>query len=119
MVKRAQHPHAGRWSVPGGAVEEGETVEEAVVRETREECGVEVRPLEVFQVFDLIERDERGRVRFHYVLIDVACVYESGQVAPGSDADNAAWIRLRELHEYGVSETALAAIQTLLAHRRS
>ncbi len=118
MVKRGQPPHAGLWSVPGGAVEEGETVEEAAVREAHEECSVEVGPIQVIHMSDLIERDDRGLVRFHYVLIDVECRYVSGEVVPGSDADNAAWIPLRELHEYDVSETTLTAIETLLGRRR-
>ena len=118
MVKRGRPPNAHRWSVPGGAVEEGETVETAAVREVREECGVLVRPGKVFNVSDLIERDDRGRVRFHYVLIDLACEYVSGRVVPGSDAENAAWLPLRGLHEYDIAETAMAAILPLLARRR-
>lgn len=117
LVRRARPPNAHRWSVPGGMVKMGETVEAAVVREVREECGVAVRPGGVFQVSDFVERDDRGRIRFHYVLIDVLCDFISGAVRPATDAENAAWLPIRGLHEYDVTETTLAAIRSVLSRR--
>jgi len=118
MVKRGGPPHQGRWSVPGGAVEEGETVESAVVRELLEETAVRVRPVKVVLVHDLVERDPKGRVRFHYAIVDILCEYVEGDPMPASDAVNARWVPVRELHEYDVSEGALKAIAAGLRERR-
>lgn len=109
LVKRGSEPNKGRWSIPGGALETGETVEEAAARETLEETGVRVRAIAVFDVGDFIERDGT-RVRWHYVLIDVLCSYVSGEPFPGSDAQNARFLPLAELGEYDVVPAALAAI---------
>ncbi len=118
LVKRARSPAAGRWSVPGGVVERGETVDAAAVREVREECGILVRTVEVFNVADLIEHDDAGRIRFHYVLIDFECEYVSGSPVPGSDASNAAWVPIRAVPEYDLSATTLAAVRLLLGRHR-
>ena len=72
LVKRGAEPNRGRWSLPGGSLEIGETVEAGAVRETREETGVDVQPLRVLDVRNFIERKD-GEVRWHYVLIDVLC----------------------------------------------
>ena len=117
LVKRGWPPHQGRWSIPGGSVEEGETVEAAGVREVLEETGVRVRPVKVVLVHDLIERDAAGRVRFHYAVVDILCDYMQGDPMPASDAVNARWIPVRELHDYDVSEGALKAITAGLRER--
>src|SRR5438876_8446069 len=96
LVRRRDPPSQGRWSIPGGAVEVGETVEQAVVRETREETAVEVRPREVVAVADFIEK-EGARIRWHYVLVDLLCVHIRGEPFAGSDAENARFIETREL----------------------
>jgi len=111
LVKRGSEPNRGRWSVPGGALEAGETVEAAAVREVREETGLEVRAMRVADVRDLIELDAEGRVRWHYVLIDVLCDYVRGEPRPSSDAENARFVPLRELSDYDVTPTALEAIE--------
>ena len=117
LVKRGGPPHQGRWSIPGGSIEEGETAGAAVRREALEETGVRVRPGRVLLVHDLIERDHEGRVRFHYAIVDILCEYEAGEAIPGSDAVNARWVPVRELHEYDVSEGALRAIAAGLEER--
>jgi ADP-ribose pyrophosphatase YjhB (NUDIX family) len=117
LVKRGGPPNQGRWSIPGGSIEEGERAEEAVVREVLEETSVRVRPVRVVVVTDLIERDEAGRVRFHYAVADILCEYVGGEPTPGSDAANARWVPVRELHEYDVTEAALRAITLALRER--
>ena len=77
LVRRAKAPLAGEWSLPGGAVELGETLEEAIVREVAEETGLRVMPLQVVKVFDHIDRDAEGGIRFHYVLVDFLCRIEA------------------------------------------
>jgi 8-oxo-dGTP diphosphatase len=118
LVKRGGPPHQGRWSIPGGAIEDGETAQAAVAREVLEETGVGVRPMKVLLVHDLIERDREGRVRFHYAIVDILCEYREGDPMPGSDAVNARWVPVRELHEYDVSEGALKGIAAGLRERR-
>ncbi len=97
LIKRRNPPGTGLWSIPGGLVELGESLKEAVKRELREECGVEVEPIEAIKVFDVIERDQKGEVRFHYVIVDYLCeLREEGQICPGGDVEEAMWVKLDE-----------------------
>src|SRR2546426_1496293 len=116
LVRRRDPPSQGQWSVPGGAMEVGETVEQAVVRETHEETTVEVRPVEVIAVADFIER-ARERVRWHYVLVDVLCAHLRGEPYPRSDAENARFIETRELRGFDVTPMALDVIERALFAR--
>ncbi len=119
LVKRGRPPNEGRWSIPGGSIEEGETAEAAVTREVLEETGITARPVRVLTVADYIERDAEGRVRFHYAIADFLCEFVSGTPAPGSDAADARWIPVREVYGYDVTSTALTAIQIALRERPS
>jgi 8-oxo-dGTP diphosphatase len=110
LIRRGKPPHQGRWSLPGGALELGETVEEAAVRETREETGVEVRPGRAVWVADYIET-QKDRVRWHYVLIDILCLFVQGDPFPKSDASHAKFVELRELTELDIVPTALDVIE--------
>jgi ADP-ribose pyrophosphatase YjhB (NUDIX family) len=94
LVRRGRPPQQGLWSIPGGAVELGETLAEAVAREVREECGLEIRPLELVEVFERIIRDDAGNVAYHYVLMDYLCELESGTLCAGDDAAEAGWFPL-------------------------
>ncbi len=116
LVKRGSEPNKGRWSVPGGGLEVGETVEVGVVREVREETGVQVRAMRVIEVRDYIEMDG-DRARWHYVLIDVLCEYIAGEPFPASDADHARFLPLRELGEYDIASTALEVVRAAAAKR--
>ena len=97
LVKRAYPPGRGKWSIPGGHVELGETLYQAAVRETLEETGIETRPLGVVNVDDAIKTDERG-VRYHYVLITVLLqpLDPNAQPRPGGDAEDARYYNLQE-----------------------
>jgi ADP-ribose pyrophosphatase YjhB (NUDIX family) len=99
-------------------LELGETVEQAAVRETREETGVEVRPRNRMWVADYIEK-EGSRVRWHYVLIDVLCRYLRGEPFPKSDASNARFVAMRELNDLDVVPTALDVIERAATQRPS
>jgi ADP-ribose pyrophosphatase YjhB (NUDIX family) len=95
LIRRGKAPKLGRWSLPGGAQELGETIEEAVVREVLEETGLDVRILAFLDVIDLIEKDAYG-IRYHYTLIDYLAEVTGGTLAPGTDAADARFFSLEE-----------------------
>jgi 8-oxo-dGTP diphosphatase len=114
LVQRLNEPSRGRWSLPGGAVELGETLREAARREVQEECGLQVEPSQVLAVVDNIVRDGAGRIRFHYVLIDLLAEYVGGKLAAASDIGDARWVREEELRELDVTEKAGQLVREVL-----
>jgi len=111
LIRRKYEPLKGHWSLPGGMVEVGETLEAALAREMLEETGlvVEVGPL--VEVFDRITRDEEGRIRYHFVLIDYLCRPTGGTLRAGSDVDAAVWADPAKLAEYALTDKATSVIQ--------
>ena len=101
-MRRGNEPSFGRWGLPGGVVELGETVEEAVVREVEEETRVKASPLRLITSFDSIVRDDEGGIRFHYVLCEFLCAYVGGELEASTDASDATWARLDELEQMNV-----------------
>lgn len=97
LVRRGHAPSLGEWSIPGGALEVGETLADGVKREVREETGLAVEPLAVVEVVDRIARDEAGRVQFHYVLVDYLCRVTGGSEAWADDAVGLRWTAMDEL----------------------
>jgi len=114
IVKRANNPYKGQWSIPGGRVELGETLAEAVQREMREETGLEVRVGPVIEVFERVER-ELDRIRYHFVIVDYVCACVGGALCAGDDAEDVAWVTSEELEAYRVSESAVAVIRKALS----
>jgi 8-oxo-dGTP diphosphatase len=118
LVKRGQEPLKGEWSLPGGAVESGETLDAALAREVREETCLDVVVGPVVEVFDSIRRDAEGRAEYHYIIIDYACRVRPGTsnvAACGSDAAGVDWVAVSELERYRVTPTAIAVIRKALA----
>jgi mutator protein MutT len=97
LVRRGREPLRGEWSIPGGAVELGETLRQALVREVREETGLEVEVGPVLGVFDSIFPGPGPRPQYHYVLIDFLCHPVGGLLRAASDASEARWVTASEL----------------------
>jgi 8-oxo-dGTP diphosphatase len=114
LIRRRFEPLQGEWSLPGGGVEVGETLETAVAREMLEETGLEVEVGPVIEVFDRITRDEEQRVRYHYVLVDYLCWPIAGELRAGSDVDAAVLVGAGELADYGLTAKATAVIERAL-----
>ena len=117
LVKRAHEPLKGEWSLPGGAVDVGEALEEAIRREVREETCLEVEVGPIVDVLDRIRYDPDGRVKFHYVLVDFLCRPLSGTLQCASDAEEAAWAERGDLGRYGVAEATISVIDKAVARR--
>ena len=110
LIRRGKEPLLGRWVVPGGTVELGETLEEALVREMEEETGLRVEPVEVLAVFDRIQR-EGGRVVYHYVIVDYLCRWCSGDARAASDALEVAWASAEDLAAYDLPAKAMDVVR--------
>jgi 8-oxo-dGTP diphosphatase len=110
LVKRRFEPLAGRWSLPGGALEVGETLAEGLAREMKEETGLDVEAGPVVDVFDRITRDEDGRVRFHYVLVDYVCRATGGRLEAGSDVSAVDLADPVDLDRYGLTPKTIEVI---------
>ena len=102
LVRRAKPPAMGYWAIPGGSVELGETLQEAAEREILEETGIRIRAKEPFYTFQVIDRDEKDRVRYHYVIVDLTAEYVEGEPEPGDDASGARWFSRRDLNKHRV-----------------
>ena len=112
LVQRGQEPLRGEWSLPGGALELGETLEAGVSREVWEETGLRVKPVKIVETLDRIVRDAGG-VRYHYVLIDFLCEWTGGELACGSDACDARWLRREELNSHSIYRIAPFTIDVI------
>ena len=111
LVERGREPLKGYWSLPGGVVEAGERLEDGIRREVLEETGLAVRPLGIFEVFERVNRDARGRLEYHYVLVDYLCRVESGELRAADDANRAEWVRRSDLRAYRITEGTVEVIE--------
>jgi ADP-ribose pyrophosphatase YjhB (NUDIX family) len=111
LVERAHEPLKGEWSLPGGAVDVGETVLDAVHREVREETGLEVALGPLVEVVNRITHDAEGRVEYHFVILDYVCRPTGGRLAPASDAAAAQWARREDVGRFGLTAIARAVIE--------
>jgi 8-oxo-dGTP diphosphatase len=97
LVRRGKPPARGLWAVPGGSVRLGESLRQAAEREILEETGLTIRAGEPLLTFETIQQDADGRIRFHYVIIDLAAEYIAGEIQPADDASDARWFTLDEV----------------------
>jgi 8-oxo-dGTP diphosphatase len=116
LIRRGKEPLRGRWVVPGGTVEVGETLETALIREMEEETGIRVKPGDLLTVFDRIQR-EGSRVRYHYVIVDYLCDYLSGTPRAGSDAEAVALVSPEDLPAYDLPAKALEVVRDAFRRR--
>jgi mutator protein MutT len=105
LEKRGNDPGKGKWSIPGGLVDLGETVEQTVIREVKEETGLEVEKPEHIDVVDNIDLDENGRIKYHFVIIDFLVKLKGGTLKAASDAADLRWVSLSEVEEYELTKT--------------
>jgi ADP-ribose pyrophosphatase YjhB (NUDIX family) len=118
LVERAQEPQKGAWSLPGGVLRTGERLVDGLRRELIEETGLEVRALEVVEVFERIVRDAEGRAEYHYVLIDYLCEKAGGALRAGDDVSRAEWVERGRLPQYRITEGTREVIEKAYRVRR-
>ena len=111
LVRRGKEPAYGKWSLPGGLVELGENLGDAVCREVAEESGLTVEAVDLVAVLDRVIPDESGTVEYHYILLDFLCEAKEGEPAAASDAMDCRFIPLDDLPGYGLTEGALEVVR--------
>lgn len=111
LVERAGHPLKGYWSLPGGLVETGESLDAAIRREVLEETGLRVKPLEMFDVFERVMKDARGRIEYHYLLVDYVCKVTGGKLAAADDVARVEWVPRERLGDYKLTEGTREVIE--------
>jgi len=115
LVRRGRSPARGKWSVPGGRVRLGESVEAALLREVQEECGLAIQLKGLVGVVDRIIPDPAGRVQYHYVLIDYLAAPLAGEARAGSDAEAVRWVPVEEVGHLELTEGLEAMLEKALA----
>jgi 8-oxo-dGTP diphosphatase len=126
LIRRGSEPLLGEWSIPGGTLELGESLGHGVARELLEETGIEVRVLDMIEVFDRIFMDEgatgvegKHRPRFHFVIVDYLCERLAGEPRAGSDVTDVAFAREEELPRFHLTETATRVLKKAFAMDRA
>jgi 8-oxo-dGTP diphosphatase len=125
LIRRGSEPLRGHWSIPGGTLEIGESLQEGVARELLEETSLEVRVLDVIEVFDrifpadaLVPGSPTRGPKFHYVIVDYLCERISGEPRAGSDVTDVAFAREDELEQFHLTETATRVLRKAFAMDR-
>jgi ADP-ribose pyrophosphatase len=118
LVKRSQPPGQGLWAIPGGRVELGETLQQAAEREIMEETGLKIRAGDPQYTFEVIEPDDVGRIRFHYVIVDLMAAYLGGEINPSDDVSEARWVTPEEFEGLPVSQITRKVLTNVIRFSR-
>ena len=113
LVKRGVPPSEGLWAIPGGMIELGETIQQAAEREIYEETGIRIQAREPVYNFDLIDRDAEGRIRYHFVVVDVFAYYVSGEPEASDDVVDARWVAPEELEALPASPNTMRLLRVI------
>jgi 8-oxo-dGTP diphosphatase len=111
LIRRGHPPLKGEWSIPGGTLELGETIMEGTRRELEEETGIQVRVLDLIEVFERIFPDGSGRPQYHFVIIDHLCEVAGGEARAGGDVTDVAWVAEQELAKFSLTPVATRVIR--------
>lgn len=111
LIKRGQEPSKGVWTVPGGHVELGESLEQTAHREIAEECNIKIDALKLLDIFEFIRYGENNRIRYHYVVIDFLAHYMDGALKAQDDIDEARWLRKEEIGDLNLPEDTLSLLR--------
>jgi 8-oxo-dGTP diphosphatase len=115
LVQRGKEPSYRKWSIPGGLVELGESLQEAVAREVREEVGLDVQVRDLVVALDRVILDQAGRIEYHYILLDFLCEFNGGNPAPASDVLDCAFVPVQSLSRYDLTRGTRQAILRVCA----
>jgi 8-oxo-dGTP diphosphatase len=113
LIKRGNEPGAGQWTLPGGVVELGESLEDAVRREVSEECGIKVEIEYLAGIVERVIRDDDGRIKYHYIITDYTARYTKGRLVAGSDVTDIGWFSLDKLDKYHLTEGLIEFLKKL------
>ena len=113
LVERGVEPSRGLWAIPGGTLKLGETLQECAAREILEETGISIKVGACIYVFDFFERDDSGKIKFHFVIVDFAAEYISGEPKGADDAEDARWVAPEELSKLPVAKNTLKALKEI------
>jgi len=105
LIKRGAQPGLGKWSVPGGLVELGENVQDALLREVKEEVGLDVEAVKLIDVWDAVTLDENGRIQYHFIIVEFLVRITGGDLQTAADALEAKWIPLEEVEKINLTNT--------------
>jgi ADP-ribose pyrophosphatase len=105
LIRRGAQPGQGKWSIPGGLVELGENVQDAMVRETKEEVGLDVEAVKLMDVFDSVTLDEQGRIQYHFVVVNYLARIVGGTVRTASDILEARWVPVEEVEKFTLTDS--------------
>lgn len=114
LVKRRDPPNKAQWAIPGGSVRLGESLQQAAEREILEETGVQIHAGRPVYIFDVIDRDPEGRIRYHYVITDLLAEFVGGEPAPRDDAEDARWLSPLDLDRLPVNTTTRDLLENTL-----
>ena len=117
-MERGHEPLKGYWSLPGGVLEVGETLHAGICREVLEETGLVVRPEAGAEVFERIMRDDGGRAKYHYVLLDYVCRVVRGSLTAGDDVSAAEWVKRGDLKNFRLTDGTLEVIERVYEKRK-